>query len=416
MSNTPKVRFAGYTKEWEKHELSEVFDYLQNNTLSRAELSLENGVARNVHYGDVLVRFPEFLDVSKSTLPFIESEQTAEKFKDSFLQDGDVVMADTAEDATVGKCSEVAGVDGFPTISGLHTIPMRPKEKYAPGYLGYYMNSDAYHKQLIPLMQGIKVSSVSKSAIKKTDIVFPSEHVEQAAVGKLFIKLENLISFYQDEYNKLASMKSACLDKMFPKNGSKVPELRFSGFKADWERCALSRYVDVYDGVHQTPAYQIEGVMFLSVENIETLRSEKYISIEDFERDYKVYPEKGDILMTRIGDVGTPNVVETNEKIAYYVSLALLKPHGIDSYFLNYAIQSSEFRRELRKRTLTSAIPMKINKDEIGKLPISVPKETSEQKKLGENLWYIDQLISLYIKRIIKLNQIKEALQHNMFV
>ena len=86
----------------------------------------------------------------------------------------------------------------------------------------------------------------------------------------------------------------------------------------------------VHDGVHQTPDYQDEGIMFLSVENIATMTSEKYISEEVYERDYKVRPEKGDILMTRIGDVGTPNVVETDEKLAYYVSLALLKPNGKD--------------------------------------------------------------------------------------
>lgn len=73
----------------------------------------------------------------------------------------------------------------------------------------------------------------------------------------------------------------------------------------------MEELVGIYDGVHQTPDYQDSGIMFLSVENIATLKSEKYISEEAFERDYKVYPEKGDILMTRIGDVGTTNVVET---------------------------------------------------------------------------------------------------------
>ena len=66
-------------------------------------------------------------------------------------------MADTAEDETVGKCSEIAGLHGETAISGLHTIPLRPIEEFAPGFLGYYMNSGAYHDQLLPLMQGIKV-------------------------------------------------------------------------------------------------------------------------------------------------------------------------------------------------------------------------------------------------------------------
>ena len=165
--------------------------------------------------------------------------------------------------------------------------------------------------------------------------------------------------------------------------------------------------VDVYDGVHQTPEYKDEGIMFLSVENISTLKSEKYISEEAFERDYKIYPKKGDILMTRIGDIGTPNVVETTEKVAFYVSLALLKPHGIDSYFLNNAIQSKSFQKGLRERSLLTAIPMKINKDEIGKVDVYIPKNIDEQKKIGKAFKQLDNLITLHQSEQITINYIK---------
>ena len=116
-----------------------------------------------------------------------------------------------------------------------------------------------------------------------------------------------------------------------------IPKRRFKEFQnaAAWEQRKLCEVVGVYDGVHQTPEYKNEGIMFLSVENIATLVSKKYISKEAFERDYKVYPERGDVLMTRIGDVGTVNVVESDEKVAFYVSLALLKPNNVDSYCLS---------------------------------------------------------------------------------
>ena len=184
---------------WEQRKLGDTFDFLQNNTLSRADLNPETGVAKNVHYGDVLIKFGEYLDASSSTLPYIPTQQIVDKFKGSLLQDGDVIMADTAEDEAVGKCTEIAGLQGFPTISGLHTIPLRPKEKFAPGYLGYYMNSGSYHDQLLPLMQGIKVTSVSKSAILNTDISFPAENDEQAEIGSFFIRLDNLITLHQRE-------------------------------------------------------------------------------------------------------------------------------------------------------------------------------------------------------------------------
>ena len=166
-----------------------------------------------------------------------------------------------------------------------------------------------------------------------------------------------------------------------------------------WEQRKLGEMVNVYDGVHQTPEYQDSGVMFLSVENIATLKSEKYISEEAFERDYKVYPEKGDILMTRIGDVGTTNVVETSEKVAFYVSLALLKPNRIDSYFLSNAMKTTQFQKGLRERTLVTAIPQKINKDEIGKVNIFVTNNVDEQYKIGQYFANLDHLITLHQRK-----------------
>ena len=93
---------------WEQRKLGDCFSSLQNNTLSRAELNNETGVAMNVHYGDVLIRFDECLDVSRETLPFIEKQSVVDKFKTSYLQNGDVIVADTAEDETAGKCTEIA--------------------------------------------------------------------------------------------------------------------------------------------------------------------------------------------------------------------------------------------------------------------------------------------------------------------
>lgn len=213
--NMPEIRFPGFTDAWEQRKFSDVFEYLQNNTLSRADLTVEDGVAKNVHYGDVLIKFGEYLDASDATLPFIQSKQLVDKLRNSLLKDGDVIMADTAEDETVGKCTEIAGLQGFPTVSGLHTIPLRPKQKFAPGYLGYYMNSGAYHDQLLPLMQGIKVTSISKSAVANTDIVFPVDSDEQASIGGLFIRLENLITLHQRKLETLKNIKTALLNKMF---------------------------------------------------------------------------------------------------------------------------------------------------------------------------------------------------------
>ena len=211
----PEIRFSGFTDDWEQRKLKDILVNLQNNTLSRADLLNEAGVAKNVHYGDVLIKFGEVLDVSKEKLPMISDESVLSKYKSSFLQNGDVIVADTAEDSTVGKCSEIDGLLDEVVLSGLHTIPYRPIEKFASGYLGYYLNSSVYHNQLIPLMQGIKVTSISKSAMQDTDIVYPKSVEEQGKIGDYFRSLDRLITLYQRELEKLKNIKKTLLEKMF---------------------------------------------------------------------------------------------------------------------------------------------------------------------------------------------------------
>ena len=210
-NNKPAVRFQGFSDAWEQRKLGDSFEFLQNNTLSRAELSTEAGAALNVHYGDVLIKFGEYLDASSEQMAYIPDQSIVDKFKGSLLSDGDVIMADTAEDETVGKCSEIAGLQGKAAISGLHTIPLRPVCEFAPGFLGYYMNSGAYHDQLLPLMQGIKVTSVSKNAIRNTDICYPSDTAEQALIGQYFIRLDHLITLHQRKQLQLSCLTSSIL-------------------------------------------------------------------------------------------------------------------------------------------------------------------------------------------------------------
>ena len=188
------------TFTWEQREFGETFDFLTNNTLSRAELNDETGSVLNVHYGDILVKFGEIIDTETDHLPHISD--VTKVVRPAFLMDGDVIIADTAEDNTVGKCAEIIGIADKLVVSGLHTIPCRPRRQFAQGYLGYFMNSPAFHDQLLPLMQGTKVASVSKSAMADTLICYPADVTEQAFIGQYFMKLDNLITLHQREYFK----------------------------------------------------------------------------------------------------------------------------------------------------------------------------------------------------------------------
>ena len=214
-SKYPELRFKGFTDPWEQRGFSSVFEMLQNNTLSRADLSEESGLAQNIHYGDVLIKYGEVLDVENEPLAYINSDKIVTAMKNSYLQNGDVIIADTAEDTTVGKCSEIANLGDKTVLSGLHTIPVRPKEEYASGYLGYYLNSNSYHDTLIPLMQGTKVTSISKSALQGTSISYPKSIDEQAKISAYFLNLDHLITLHQRKLEKLQNIKKSMLEKMF---------------------------------------------------------------------------------------------------------------------------------------------------------------------------------------------------------
>ena len=194
----PEIRFEGFTDPWEQRKLGDCFEFLKNNTLSRAGLNSENGTARNVHYGDILIKFGDCLDGERSDLPFITDDTVLPKFAGSILREGDVIFADTAEDEAAGKCVELRKLPKEPTISGLHTIPARPRFPFGTGYLGHYLNSDAYHRQLLPLMQGIKVISVSKAALQNTQVRFPGLS-EQTTIGAALSEIDSLITLHQRE-------------------------------------------------------------------------------------------------------------------------------------------------------------------------------------------------------------------------
>ena len=225
--------------------------------------------------------------------------------------------------------------------------------------------------------KGGGVPHVHISSIKDFEIPVPPLDVQAEIVRildtftELTTKLtENLTAeltarkkqyeFYRDDLLKFDNESDELIQKLCPNGVDKIK---------------LNEICKIYDGTHSTPQYKESGVKFVSVENINDLYSTtKYISEEDFDK-YKIKPQIGDVFMTRIGSIGICNVVDRDEKLAYYVSLALLRPNTaiINSRYLKYAIESIHGRKELRKRTLVNAVPIKINKDDIGKVQLPVP-------------------------------------------
>lgn len=137
----------------------------------------------------------------------------------------------------------------------------------------------------------------------------------------------------------------------------------------------LEDFAEIYDGTHQTPKYVNTGVTFISVQDIKNIYgTNKYITMEEYNK-FKVKPRKNDVFMTRIGDIGTCAIVKNDEDLAYYVTLALIRPSNdiVLSKFLKYLIESNQGKKELSKRILHNATPIKINLGEIGKLQFLIP-------------------------------------------
>jgi len=197
-----------------------------------------------------------------------------------------------------------------------------------------------------------------------------------------------------------------------------VPTLRFPSFKGAWEVKQLGKIAKVYDGTHQTPKYVMSGIPFYSVEHVTAnqFTKTKYISPEVFAKENKrVRLEKGDILMTRIGNIGTTKYLDWEVCASFYVSLALIKQNRLyNSLYLNYFMTAHFFQLELWKRTIHLAFPRKINLGEIKKCHVLFPT-FGEQQKLGSFFYTIDQYINNIEQQLSLWQSYKKGMMQRIF-
>ncbi|MBR2225501.1 MAG: restriction endonuclease subunit S [Kiritimatiellae bacterium] len=206
-----KTRLPGFSGEWTREAIGDEFDFLRTNTLARACLG-DNGSIADVHYGDVLVRYGNILDFSTETPPFIEGRFESRSIGD-FLRDGDLVMADTAEDEMVGKAVEIQNLGNRRAVAGLHTVACRPKHPFAPRWLGHFVNSPAFHNQLLPLISGTKVSLISKENLKTVFVLRPPL-AEQAAIAEVLSDMDAELAALSREKAKAEQIKQGMMQEL----------------------------------------------------------------------------------------------------------------------------------------------------------------------------------------------------------
>lgn len=290
-------------------------------------------------------------------IPVYQNSLVPLGYKDEFNYPSNVAFVISAGAAGDVGYSEVPfwAADDCLTI----TCPSNIENKYV-----YYFLKN-YEYKIKSKVRKASIPRLSRKVVDDLEIPLPPIEV-QTEIVRILDKFTSLEAELEAELDCRKRQYEYYRDKLLSFDN-------VGGQEVEWKK--MSDVCEIYDGTHQTPKYQTEGIPFISVENIKDIYgSNKYISIEAYEA-YKVKPKVGDVFMTRIGSIGTCAVFTKQEDVAYYVSLALLRPNSaiLDSRFLKHLIESSIGKRELSKRTLHNAVPIKINKSDIGKVKLPIP-------------------------------------------
>ena len=376
---------------WEQRKFGEVFDCtVPNNTLSRAELSYDEGTVLNVHYGDVLIKYGSVLDVQKDDIPRIP-HRCREDFNGALLQDGDVIIADTAEDETTGKACEIGNLQGSAIVSGLHTMVCRPRNRMALGYLGYYLNSNAYHHQLLPLMQGIKVLSLSRSNIQKTSVSYPSAMKEQQLIASYFSQLDHLITLHQCK--------------------CQIDGCRFqSPLAITWEQRKFSDLVQIERGGSPRPIDDFitdspDGLNWVKIGdapaqgNYITKTAEK-IKPEGLSKTREVHP--GDLILSNSMSFGKPYIMGIDGCIHDGWLLIRNTYKVFDLTFLCHLLGTPQMIIQYKSLAAGSTVN-NLNKELVGNTVVTIPT-IKEQRVLGQYLETLDNLITLHQRKPVVVN------------
>ena len=412
----PKLRFKGFDDAWEQRKFDDVFNYLAHNSLSRDDLNDNEGSIKNIHYGDVLIKFGNVIDTKHEYIPYVNDNVKLEN-KACFLQDGDVVIADAAEDSTVGKCTEISESSDQKIVSGLHTIPCRPKNKFAKGFLGYYLNSNAYHDQLLPLMQGTKVSSISKTSLKETTIKFPSSIEEQKKVGACFHELDNLITLHQRQCEALKKQKRFFLQNMFPKEGESEPRIRFNGFTEPWEQRKFKDFTK-QTGIRNKENLDLEPY---SITNETGFVPQKdahdefgYMKNTDRSAYSIVSPNSFAYNPARI-NVGSIGYYKGDKNVIVSSLYEVFQTDkDIDDSFLWIWFKSSNFFNWINKLQ-EGSVRQYFYYDKLCECKLPVPS-LKEQEKIGTFFSKLDNLITLHQRQYEQLFSLKKYLLSKMFI
>lgn len=305
-------------------------------------------------------------------------------------------------------CGNVLGVEGK-FFASEHAIVVTPLEQTYIHWLTYVLGE----MRLNQYSESSAQPGLSVWKLLMLNLAFPPNKAEQRAIAAAMSDVDSLLTALDSLIGKKRLVKQGAMQELL------TGKRRLSGFIGKWETKTLADVCSfINDGTHFTPKYVNNGVPFYSVENVTAneFTNTKFISQQEHDRLIKrCKPEKGDILMTRIGSLGDTKLIDWDVNASIYVSLALLKVNrqAIDERFLYCYTKSRKFIKDLEARSLVYAIPQKINMAEIGGVPILVPS-VPEQQAIAEIMGDMDAEISALETRREKTRQLKEGMTQEL--
>ena len=398
-NKTPLIRFKGFSDDWEQRKLGEVFvEYSQKNHTELPPLTIIQG-------GGTVLR-----DESDRNLMYDKANLSNYKM----VRKGDFIVHLRSFEGGLELATNTGVISpAYHTLHGDDTD--------SRFYYSYFRSRKFIDNDLTPHVYGIRDGrSIDIEGMKTINIPYTS-FAEQKAIGDYISNLDNLITLHQRKCESLKKVKKSMLQKMFPKNGESVPEIRFAGFTDDWEQRKLGEVCDYVDYRGKTPKKTESGIFLVTAKNVKAgyidyESSQEYISEDEYEDVmHRGHPKLGDVLITTEAPCG--NVAQVNrEDIALAQRIIKYRGHKniIDNTYLNFYLLTPDFQRNLFEKSSGGTV-QGIKGSVLHQQEICFPK-FDEQAKIGSYFQSLDNLITLHQRKVEKLKNIKKSMLQKMFV
>ena len=405
----PKIRFKGYTEDWEQRKLGDLAEIVGGGTPSTSKEEYWDGEID--WYAPAEIAGQIYVDSSERKI----TEDGYNNSSAKMLPVGTVLFTSRAG---IGKVAilrkEACTNQGFQSIV--------PRDNELDSYF-IFSRSGELKKYGETVGAGSTFVEVSGKQMANMDIMMPTTLYEQKQIGEYFEKIDHLITLHQRKCEETKKLKKYMLQKMFPQNGQSVPQIRFAGFTEDWEQRKLG---DIYGSIGNafvgtaTPYYAEQGHFYLESNNVKdgqiNHNSEIFINDEFYEKQKDKWLHTGDMVMVQSGHVGHAAVIpEELDNTAAHALIMFRNPkEEIEPYFLNYEYQTDKAKKEIENITTGNTIKHILASD-MQEFVVDVPKY-EEQKVIAGYFCNIDNLITLHQRKCDELQNIKKYMLQNMFV